>query len=272
MRRPRHARSLAVTVALLLALSACAGHSAKSGKLRNVEQVAPDYDFRDSSQVKACYALQEQLGLAGNRLSGGDLAGAEEHARKALALAPESVQAHTLLVVVAGRRGDAATAGEHYRKAAELAPNRGETLNNYGAWLCANGAAAESLQWFDRALAAPSYATPASALANAGGCALQIGQRERGGRDLRKALALQPDNAYPLEAMAREEAAQTRFFEARVFSEWRLAAAPATASVLQFSIRIEQGLGDMAAAGRYQQSLRKEFADAATTTPGASAL
>ena len=272
MRRPKHPLAIVALAAALLALAACGGHGTKAGKLRNVEQVAPDYDFRDSGEVKARYALQEQLGLAGNRLSSGDLAGAEEHARKALALAPDSVQAHTLLAVAAGRRGDTATAGEHYRKAAELAPNRGEALNNYGAWLCANGAAAEALQWFDRALQAPGYATPASALANAGGCALQIGQRERGERDLRKALALEPGNAYALEAMARDEAAQARFFEARAFSERRLAAAPATVSVLQLAIQIEQGLGDMAAAGRYQQRLRKEFPDAATTTPGASAL
>ncbi|MFC6838848.1 type IV pilus biogenesis/stability protein PilW [Xanthomonas theicola] len=258
--------------ATLLALAACGLRSIKPGKLRGVEQVAPEYDFRDSSAVKARYVLQEQLGLAGNRLSAGDLAGAEGHARKALALAPDSVQAQTLLAVVADRRGDAAAAGDRYRKAAELAPNRGETLNNYGAWLCANGAASESLQWFDRALAAPGYATPASALANAGGCALRIGQRERGVRDLRKALALEPGNAYALEAMAREEAAQSRFFEARAFSERRLAAAPATASVLQLAIQIEQGLRDMAAAGRYQQRLRKEFPDAATAIPGASAL
>ncbi len=272
MRRPKHPLAIAALIVALLALAACGGRTTKPGKLRGVEQVAPEYDFHDNGAVKARYALQEQLGLAGNRLSGGDLAGAEEHARKALALAPDSVQAHTLLAVTAGRRGDTATAGEHYRKAAELAPNRGETLNNYGAWLCANGAAADSLLWFDRALQAPGYATPASALANAGGCALQVGQRERGERDLRKALALEPGNAYALEAMARDEAAHARFFEARAFSERRLAAAPATVSVLQLAIQIEQGLGDMAAAGRYQQRLRKEFPDAATTTPGASAL
>jgi type IV pilus assembly protein PilF len=272
MRRLKQTLAIATLAATLLALTACAGRSGKAGRVRSVEQVAPDYEFRDSAAVKARYALQEQLGLASNRLNGGDLAGAEQHARKALAMAPESVQAHTLLAVVAGSRGDAATAGEHYRKAAELAPERGDTLNNYGAWLCANGSVAESLQWFDRALAAPGYATPASALANAGGCALQLGQRERGLRDLRKALALEPGNAYALEAMARDEATQGRFFEARAFSERRLSAAPATASVLQLAIQIEQGLGDKAAAGRYQQRLRMEFPDAATTTPGASAL
>jgi type IV pilus assembly protein PilF len=269
MQRPSHPLASAALAAALLALAGCGGHSIKPGRQ---QVVAPDYDFHDSGEVKARYALQEQLGLAGNRLGSGDLAGAQEHARKALALAPDSVQAHTLLAVIAGRRGDTATAGEYYRRAAELAPNRGDTLNNYGAWLCANGAVAESLQWFARALAAPGYATPASALANAGGCALQIGQRERGVRDLRKALALEPDNAYALEAMARDEAAQAHFFEARAFSERRLAAAPATASVLQLAIQIEQGLGDMVAAGRYQQRLRKEFPDAATKTPGASAL
>ena len=46
-------------------------------------------------------------------------------------------------------------AGEHYRRAAELAPTRGAVLNNYGAWICAQGRAVESLAWFDRALAAP---------------------------------------------------------------------------------------------------------------------
>ncbi|MDQ1093080.1 type IV pilus assembly protein PilF [Xanthomonas sacchari] len=272
MRRRNQGFCFGAAATVLLALPGCNWIAAKTGTVRTAEQVQPHYAFRDSRAVKSRVALQEQLGLAANGLASGDLGAAQTHARKALSLDPESVEALTVLAVVADRRGDADGAGALYRKAAELAPSSGATLNNYGAWLCANGSPAESLAWFDRALALQDYATPASALANAGGCALQVGQRERGERDLRKALELDPDNAYALEAMARNEAAQGRFFEARAFSERRLAAAPATASVLQLAIQIEQRLGDKAAAGRYQQRLRKEFPDAATTTPGASAL
>ncbi|REN20808.1 type IV pilus biogenesis/stability protein PilW, partial [Mycobacterium tuberculosis] len=80
------------------------------------------------------------------------------------------------LAAIAAQRGNDAEAGQLYAKAAELGPERGDVLNNYGAWLCAHGRPAESLVWFDRALQAPGYTTPASALANAGGCALDAGQ------------------------------------------------------------------------------------------------
>src|SRR3546814_19010004 len=65
--------------------------------------------------------------------------------------------------------------GGYYARAAELAPEQGTALNNYGAWLCGNGRAAESLAWFDRALAAPLYRPRPSALANAGSCAPHAG-------------------------------------------------------------------------------------------------
>ncbi|KAB7771826.1 type IV pilus biogenesis/stability protein PilW [Xanthomonas maliensis] len=258
---------------VVLASSGCSSwRNAKAGTVSSVEETAPSYNFRDSSATKSRLAVQEKLGLASNRLSTGDLPAAEEQVRAALKKDPRSVDAFVLLAVIQGARGDTAAAGESYRRATELAPQRGDVLNNYGAWLCANGSPAESLTWFDRALADRTYASPASALGNAGGCALKVGQQQRAANDLQKALELDPNNAYALESMARLQADKRNFFEARAFIERRLAAAPATASVLQIAIRIEQGLGDKAAASRYQQRLVKEFPDAATATPGANAL
>ena len=121
--------------------------------------------------------------------------------------------------------------------------------------------------WFDRALADPNYDGRAEALANAGGCALDAGQRERAEDNLRQALALAPDNAYALEAMTRNEVLHGRYFEARAFYQRRLAAAPATVSVLQLAIQIEERLGDRTAAGRFQQRLREEFPSPATSNP-----
>ncbi|PPT78735.1 type IV pilus biogenesis/stability protein PilW [Xanthomonas arboricola pv. populi] len=257
-------------VAIALSAVGCGGHNAKAGKIKSVEQVAPSYDFRDSAATRDRIALENRLGLANNRLQSGDYAAAEQLVREVLKKTPDSVDALMFLGVIQQGQGNA-VAGETYRRTTELAPQRGDVLNNYGAWLCANGQPAESLSWFDQALQDANY-PPAPALANAGGCAIQAGQAERAVRDLRKALELDPVNAYALESMARYETGQKAYFEARAFIERRLAAAPATASVLQLAIQIEQGLGDKVAASRYQQRLVKEFPDAATANPGANAL
>ncbi|MET0655236.1 MAG: tetratricopeptide repeat protein, partial [Pseudoxanthomonas sp.] len=127
---------------------------------------------------------------------------------------------------------------------------------------------AESLVWFDRAISAPGYATPESALANAGGCALKTGQYERADRDLRNALSISPRNAYALASRAESEYRQGRYFEARAFTERRLAAAPASPAVLQLAADIEEKLGDKAAASRYVQRLRAEFPEVVTANPG----
>ena len=230
-----------------------------SSKIIPVPQAKAEYHVSDSAATKQRLATQDRLRLATQRLSSGDLVTAEREAKALLKSNPDSADAHTLLAVIRDRQGSTAQAGEYYKRAAELTPADGGTLNNYGAWLCANGFPAEALVWFDRALAAPGYATPGSALANAGGCALKAGQYERAGRDLRRALALYPDNPYALASMADNEYRQGHYFEARAFTERRLAAAPADPAVLQLASDIESKLGDKAAASRYIQRLRAEF-------------
>lgn len=266
MRPDRGAILLACVLVLVAACSKSA--TVKPPKIKGSEQIAPEYSYSDSEATKKRVRVRETLGLAGQRFATGDLAEAEKQANKALKLDPAAADAYTLLGAIAARRGQTAQAGEHYRRAAELSPQRGEVLNNYGAWLCANGYPAEALIWFDRALAAPGYRTPGSALANAGGCALKSGQGERAERDLRRALEIEPKNAYALASMAEYQYGQGQYFEARAFAERRLAAAPADASVLQLAARIEERLGDRAAANRYEQRLRAEFPQAATARTG----
>lgn len=264
------------SVLLLLAIMVLASCSRLTfirpkASVRQVNRDEPNRDLHDSEQTRQRMAQRERIALAAQRLRAGDLDVAEREAKSALKENPESADALTLLAIINDRRGRNDEAGAYYRRAAERAPRQGGPANNYGAWLCAHGYAAEALVWFDRALAAPGYGTPASALANAGGCALQTGQFERAGRDLQKALQLEPDNAYALESMARNKHRLGQDFEARAFVERRLAAAPATAGVLQLAADIEQGLGDKAAASRYLQRLRAEFPDSGAIHSGDSA-
>lgn len=239
-----------------------------SSKMVSAQPQKSDYRVGDSAATKERLAVQDRLALATQRLRSGDLVTAEREARMVLKQSPGSADANTLLAVIQDEQGNVAQSGAYYKRAAELAPTQGTALNNYGAWLCANGYPAESLVWFDRALAAPGYANPESALGNAGGCGLKAGQFERAERDLRKALSLDPGNGYALASMAESEYRQGRYFEARAFTERRLAAAPANPGVLQLASNIEERLGDKAAASRYVQRLRAEFPDSVTANPG----
>jgi type IV pilus assembly protein PilF len=258
---------------LLVAATVLAGGCSKLTFVRpdmsrgDYRQLAPRVEVTEGGRRSALAANDEVI-MARQRLGEGRLAEARSHANAALEIDPGSETAHTILALEAQARGDQAAAGRHYLKAAELAPGRGYTLNNYGSWLCAEGRHAESLAWFDRALATPGYASPASALANAGACAARAGQDGRAERDLRRALQLDPADAVALAAMAEVSYRRGRMLDARAFVERRLAAGPADAGVLRLASQIEQNLGDMAAAERYTRQLRAEHGEGASPAPG----
>ena len=240
---------------LAVAVGGCKSHpKAKLGPSQ-----APVYSVGDPESVRREVRWRDLLTLATRDMQVGNLDAAERKVREALKLAPEAPDALVLQAGIDDRRGRTRQAGENFRKAAELAPQRGDVLNNYGAWLCRQGQPAESLVWFDRALQAPGYATPGEAQANAGSCALDAGQLERAERDLRAALVAAPANPVALESMAQLSYRQGRYMEARAFAERRIAAAPATRSVLQLASQIEVKLGDRAASDRYLQRIRQEF-------------
>jgi type IV pilus assembly protein PilF len=186
----------------------------------------------------------------------GQLADAEGLARKALKAQPGSGDAHTLLGLIASARGDEVAAGKFYQAAAAAAPGNGIYANNYGGWLCANGRAGESLDWFDRALADPAYPTPVAAMANAGECAVKAGQPVRAESSWRGALALDANNLAALAGMAALEFDNGHYMEARAFAERWLALAPDDAAGLSLAAQTEQKLGDNVAASRYRSRLQ----------------
>ncbi|MFZ5606674.1 MAG: tetratricopeptide repeat protein [Pseudomonadota bacterium] len=226
-----------------------------SAQPRGYTQIAPTYDV---SGKKGRAETDPALLLlsAGDQLQRGQYAEAERLARQVLKLQPGSGDAQTLLGAIASARGDAAAAGKAYQAAAMGAPGNGIYANNYGSWLCANGRAAESLDWFERALADPSYPTPAAALANAGSCASAAGQAQRAESSWRKALALDPQNLTALAGLAALEQGRGNGLEARAFVERWLALSPDDPAGLRLAAEIEQKLGDNAAASRYLSRLQ----------------
>lgn len=267
--RWREGAALAVILALVGAGCSRLTFVKPSADRRGAERMAPGYSFKETPQSRARAEARRQVSIADRQLRAGEVAEAEAAARSALEADASVPETHTMMALVATRQGQAELAGRHYAEAARLGPS-GATYNNYGAWLCGNGRAQESLAWFDDALRDAAYGDRAGALANAGSCAARAGQHGRVERDLRAALELDPTNAVALEAMSTFAFGQGRHLEARAFSERRLAAAPATPATLELASRIEEQLGDTVAATRYVQRLRTEFPQARNAIPGDS--
>lgn len=237
---------------------------------RDYVRVAPEYHVSDEGRGRRSAARTVlTLGEGHRALLAGELDAAEAAARSVLRQDDSSADAHTLIAAVYERRGRPDQAGDHYRRAAELSP-RGAQLNNYGVWLCGQQRAAESLEWFERALGDRGYATPGFALANAGFCADKAGLDDKAGRYLEAALEIDPANPVALSAMAERAFRAGNAFQARAFSERRLAAAPADPRALMLASQIERQLGDKEAADRYVQRLRAEFPDASGSDTGES--
>ncbi|ALN58257.1 type IV pilus biogenesis/stability protein PilW [Lysobacter yananisis] len=236
---------------------------------RGSESTGPTYDFKNDQRAASGQAAATARVLAAQRyLQAGDNGKARDELRQALKLDPKSAEAYSVMAVMAERDGKNAEAGGHYRKAAELAPERGAALNNYAVWLCANQQPGQALGYFDRARVDPTYTDLALLLANSGACADRAGEGERAERDLRQALALEPENATALSAMAARQLRLGKAFEARAFSERRLAVEPISAEALMTASQIEEKLGDRAAAARYVQRMRAEFPDAQGSESG----
>ena len=247
--------ALALSVSACLLASACSRLTfiKPNAKRGDYEQVTPDYDVRQSADSKRQASMRDTLALAGLALQRDDLDSAEKQARAAARIDPKSADPYTVLAVIANRRGQSDAAGDYYAKALKLAPGSGAALNNYGTWLCTHGRAADSLAQFDAAIKDPAYTSPGVAIGNAGACALRAGQVDRAAANLRQALQLNPSNPVALGAMAQLRYDQGQYLDARAFIQRRLAAAPADRDALQLAARIEDKMGDVAAAARYRQ-------------------
>ena len=253
---------------LLLALLAASVLAAGCSKLERLTivrpsaargeytKVAPTYDVSGKQASLRAADATQLLMSAADLYQQGDYVQARILAERALRAEPRSADAHALLGAIADASGDARRAGVHYGKAVEIAPKTGINANNYGSWLCANGRTAESLEWFDAAIADPTYPTPGIALANAGNCAQQAGQPVRAEASWRQALALDPGNRAALSGLAGLKFAGGLYLDARAFSERLLAIAPDDAEGLRMAIQVEQKLGDNAAASRYLSRLQ----------------
>jgi type IV pilus assembly protein PilF len=239
---------LTVIIALLagLALTGCVTTTTGSQPAPSSPDEAADYNM----QLGISYLRQNKPQLARTKLE------------TAVRLNPDLATAHSALGVVFERLEDPAGAERHYRRAVDLEPQNPDNLNALAVFTCSRKRDPQAaLQLFDRALAIPlsvSTANRAMLNTNAGTCAKSL-DLLRAERYLRAALAENPNYGDALLQLAEITLEGGEALQARAFIERYLAANPPSSGALWLAVRIERALNDNAAAGRYADTLLKEF-------------
>lgn len=200
--------------------------------------------------------------LAQQYMANGDLEDALVKINKAFTFDANYVPAHTVAAVIYERINDLPNAEQHYRKAQALAPDKGDTNNNLGWFLCnREGKAAEALPYFQKAVSDPFYQTPSLAWTNAGICQEKAQNLPVAEADFRKAIEIDSQNGGALYQLANVLYLQNDAFRARAFIQRFDALGQPTAASLKLGHDIEARLGNRDAALTYGRRLQSQFPD-----------
>lgn len=234
------------SVIMLLALALLAGCSSTSDNARSEENSA-----------RKAAELNTQLGR--EYMSRGQYEIAMEKLKKAVASDPDFAPAHTMSAVLYETIGETEDAGIHFKEAVRADPDNGDVNNNYGSFLCRTGEGNRAGPYFETALEDPFYQTPALAMANAGSCALNMGELGKAEEYLRKSLAY--DNTFPdaLLSLAALSYEREDFLRARAFLQRYEGTGPMTAESLLLGYRVENRLNNPREAVRYRNELIQKF-------------
>jgi type IV pilus assembly protein PilF len=183
--------------------------------------------------------------------------------QKTLDAMPDYPEAHSSIALVYERLEQNDKATEHFERALELNPDDGSTHNNYAVFLCRTGKPLLAEQHFLQAIQSRGYRTPAPALENLGICMLQVPDRDKAEKYLRKALQLNPELPAALLTMAQISLDNEKYMSGRAYLQRYQSLAPLGPDGLWLGVQVETRLGDKAAAREYALQLRKQYPDAA---------
>jgi type IV pilus assembly protein PilF len=239
-------------LALLVVTAALAGCVSSGGK---TGLGAPDNER----------AAEINLQIGTDYLRKNNLNQAKEKIDKAIEQNPRNSQAQITAGMLYERLGQSDKAESHFSKGLALDPKNPEVLNNYGAFLCQRGKYERGSKLMIDAATNPLYRTPEVAYLNAANCARQGGDIKAAEANLRSALKVRPKFGEALYQMADLQYKQTDYLSARGFLERYIEVGRTNAASLWLGVRIERGLGNVAAAKNYGERLKLEYPRAAQT-------
>jgi type IV pilus assembly protein PilF len=201
-----------------------------------------------------------RLELAIGYFEQGQTTVALDELKLALAADPTFGDAYNLRGLVYMRLNDLSLAESSFRRALTLKPGDANTQHNLGWLMCQQDRHAESMQYFDRALADPNYLDRAKTLLTRGLCQIRANKPAEGEESLLQSFQLDAGNPiteYNLALLLfqRGDLPRAQFYIRRLNnSEW------ANAESLWLGIKVERKLGNRDAVEQLALPLRKRFA------------
>jgi type IV pilus assembly protein PilF len=237
-------------------LAGCASGGNVSGGSTRELKTASD---QTSQEKRASIRMQLAVGY----YQDGKYAIALDEIKKAITIEPDYADGYGVRALIYTSMGELTLADENYQRALKLAPTSPDLANNYGSFLCgAGGKPAEAMPYFDRALKNPAYATPISALVNAGNCSLKTKQYALAERYFTDALRYDPELAQTNTGLARtyyerRDYQRAGFFINRLTTSSKLDSL--SAETLWLAIRVARKLGDRSLEASLTGQLQRRF-------------
>ena len=232
-----------VVLVLVLLITACTTSGGRD-EVKNNRKAA-----ETNTSLGQGYIQREQYEIALEKL------------KKALAYDMTYAPAHTMLGVLYEILGDLQQAEKEYAKAVKYDASDGEVNNNYGVFLCRIGKGKQAERYFQTAVEDLFYRTPEVAYANAGNCALELGDLDKADAFLRQSLEYNDKLPSALISMADVSYQMNNYLRARAFLQRYGSVGAWNADSLLLGYRIESKLGDAKSANHYRQELLERFPD-----------
>lgn len=230
--------AVAALVAVVTALAGCASTASST---------MPRADAQRRADIR--------VELAANYFADGRMDLALAEIARALDAQPSNAEALGLKGLVLMQMGDAKQGEQSLQQAVRIDPDNPRLLNNLGWLICQSGDPQRALPYFERALAQRNYASPATALANAGLCSLRAGDLRSAEANLVRAQSLDPVLVTAQDGLAQLAYARADYIAARHHVARVLASREANPEHFLMAVRVERMLGDKAA----EQSLLTQW-------------
>lgn len=237
---------------LQLSLSGCAA----TGLGATAMQAEPLTDFDEPDTRKRA---RIRLTLASNYFEQGQTSVALDEIKQSLAADPSYTPAYVLRGLVYMRLNNSVLAEDSFQRALQINPRDGDTLQNYGWFVCESGRHAQAIQLFDRALASPTYGGRVATYLAKGICQMRAGQLIEAEASLTRSYELDaanPITGYNLADLLyrRGDHNRAQFYIRRINNgEF------ANAETLWLGIRVERRLGIATAVEQLAQQLGRRY-------------
>ncbi len=207
-----------------------------------------------------------RVDLAAGYFRNGQMSIALEEARRAVQIDPTFADAYGLLGLIYLELNERGDAEANFQRALQIEPANPDLNNNYGWFLCQTGKERQSLDYFQRALRDPLYATPARANFNAGHCMMRIKDYAAAEPYLRRSFELDASSASTQYELTRLYLATNQIDRAAFYYGLLAKSTEASAETLWLGLKIARAQGDLRNETRLAGELRNRFPTSKETT------